>query len=514
MIMFRDSERTPAGHAPGRRVRTLHDDGDRPDSLFVAAVIALIAGLLMGFTPVTRTDDVTWGFDWDVEPIDTAKPFRFDVFIDTTADLIESSIDGLADLHGSVSGLDFTLLGNSGDGLVSIEARDPLGGVVVRDLVGPDHYFQYPPDPLQAHSWLRVTATAHPAGVPEPGGDVVITVDIDNPAANLGPATVARILAEPFAPENVANLDAPAPSGPHLACAALSLPMTLDRGHHVTCELQVRLEGRRGTNEEVVIGVMTDDLDSGVWSTEPLNIEIVAPDVSIPPPPPTVPPQPPVARPDPVIAGISTDVPGRYGARIDAPEGSAGFRLSLQAARSARTWPWSEAGPGFPLGLALLAAGSVVFVVRRRPAWRRAGGAMLVCVGLAVPVLLAMTEDHSWYWRPYSHLAWIAALALPFFGMSALAAASRPNRLRRIWRAAGWLIGTLAGLVVFVAAISSYAYGASWTGGDFPGSYNGDYMGMGIHVVATQVAAPLLALTAALFASGGPVAAHRLREEE
>ncbi len=249
----------------------------------------------------------------------------------------------------------------------------------------------------------------------------------------------------------------------------------------------------------------TNDPELGTFSGNGHLVDVGPPGPPITPVPPAPPvPRDDIVRPDPVLRGIRTFDEGRYELHIASAEGSPGFDIALWASRVERGRPLHIGGAALWSGGLFLVAGLFSIAALLTAVLQRAAGTAVVTAALAVPTLLAVTSDHQWYWNRYAHLVWVAVLALPPVGAHLLFVSKRPRRSRGWLRAPAWLFGALGALLGVVAVMSSASYGESWVGGSFPGQYGGDYIFMGFHVLALQVAAPLLAAAAALFAAAGP----------
>ncbi len=499
-------ERSPMDHGPRPRRTPTRTTSRSNGVLLAAAALCLASGALLLLTPTDSLEEIAWAVGRD-DGFDASRPFDITVAIDTGLGTITSNLEEATGYREDVGDLEFVVSGSSGAGLVSLEARDPAGNLAIRDLVGPLEHFSFPRDPGDTpEPALRVRSLVHPETIPEPGGDVAVVIDVSSPAKSPEPVTVTWIGIEPFVMDRPPDDDTPAGSASSTPrCGDLALPVTLEPGEHVSCTHTLSLQGRSGDAIEVMAFADTVDPELGSFSGDGHLVDVGPPGPPIAPVPPPAPtPRDDVVRPDPVVGGIRTFEEGRYELHAASPQGSPGFELDLRASRGEHGWPLRIGGAALWSGGLFVLAGILAITAVSIAGLRRVAGAAVVTAGLAVPVLLAVTSDHQWYWNRYAHLAWMGALALAPVGAHLLFVSRRPKRLRRRLRAPAWLLGAVGALLALVVVMSSASYGESWVGGRFPGSYNGDYMFMGVHVLALQVAAPLLAAAAALFAAAGP----------
>lgn len=346
-----------------------------------------------------------------------------------------------------------------------------------------------------APRWLLVEATPGEVLLPEPGGRVVFEIRVTNPAANPGPVGVINLGLALEGNREIAD------SGRPDSCALVQLPVTLNRRGSIACTVALEVAGRAGDVEWVGVMAESADPDSGTWGTE-VRVGFGRPGTPMPAEPAPVAGDPGDPGPAPVRTGIITSRPGKYQLRM-ASEGSEGFNLSITAQRAARAWVWQESGPGLAVGLAFLAAAvaAATAALLRSGAARRIAGGILLGAGCSVAAGLLVTSDlatgylsavnHDWYWKAWSHLVWIPALAAVAMGSRILFS----RRGSRATLGVGVIAAVPAALLAAATALTSASWGeGGFIGGSYSG-YSGDYMFMGLHVVALHVSTPLVAIT-------------------
>jgi hypothetical protein len=459
----------------------------------LVVVVALVGAALLLAVP--RLLDATVAIGSDLETgvgaeLATGEAFEATFSIDTESRSISSNVPSIGRVDGNVRRLDFTVVGWSGEGLVAITATGPDGEILIDDLVGPESPYQYPPDAGTPSGWLLVKTSTNQVTLPHPSSELILAIFGTNPTPT--PLTVTEIgVYDMDSGRVVWDLDSGRPD----SCALLETPISMLRRATVACTVAITFTGPidEPTSFEAQI-----ETDRGMWGVV-VGVQF-DPAVEPPSQPGPVSGSPGEDTPPPVTTGIFTDDPGAYQITF-ASDGSRGFDLSIYGQYTTIVWPWQDSFVPVVLGGGFL----LVMVLGLWTTWgehqhrERFLGSALLVAGLSVPLLLLLTRDHGWYWKPVTHLIWLVALAAIAVG-SYLAASARGRVKpigwpRRLLSLAFYLV---VGFVVVVTAAASWVYGGGvlgLLGGEWSGSdYSGDYLNMGLHVMGFWASAILLAL--------------------
>ncbi len=160
---------------------------------------------------------------------------------------------------------------------------------------------------------------------------------------------------------------------------------------------------------------------------------------------------------------------------------------SLVVPRTASVWPWEE-----PWGLGLpaiwIVVGGVIAAIGM--GWLTstrsnvAPGILLCLLAISTPVALIFHDYHVWYWRPIFPLLWLSSFMFAEVSMFWIGRARARPEVGGPPSTTGCI-----GLLVFSTVVTvgqipfaqvAYHYALPVP----PAHYNGDYMGLGLHIVA------------------------------
>lgn len=470
----------------------------RNSALGTGAAAAAVGALLLLLPPtdvITETSSIAWRF---AELPAGSGAFDVALVLDTEAPAVSGDLEAVAAVTSDafpLEGLRVTIEGIVGDGPIAIDVVAPDGSVVVDDERFPGQQFRYPSD--RAEPAVPSVTVEYPAQIPEPGGSVVFVMRVQAPADLVTPLVIDGFGVDAFSMDDESRLDSGRPD----SCSAVGFPIELLANGELACTYVGRVEGVEGERLESVPFVLTS---TGEWSSvESVWIEITAPTATWPVDPPMVSSRPGELVESPAIrSGIARAQAGRYSIRVVAPGGSEGFDLEMRAERTVHHRIMSGLDPGRVLGFALAAIACGVALAT----WRERAPALAALALLVGSLSVAVTlfhPNHDWFWRPWSHLIWIATLVVAGAAGRAIAAGGRLRRFRSMVRPLRSPVVALAALMLFLTTVTSASYGEGFIGGDAPGTYSGDYMFMGLHVFLFQLTVPLVALAAHLVEGPG-----------
>lgn len=180
---------------------------------------------------------------------------------------------------------------------------------------------------------------------------------------------------------------------------------------------------------------------------------------------------------------------GTYELLIQSLAGSPGFTILVNGYTQYPIWAWQELwGLGTSLPWFIIGALLIVSSISRALRLPRGGaGFLLVLLAVITPVALLFQDFHLWYWRASFPVLCIVSMIFAFVGAFWIGRAYTPiSRASSVLKVLSGFLITLAGAasllqLLLIPASMNYALPIP------PDSYNGDYMGLGLHIIAFQV---------------------------